>query len=135
RVRRISRNHRKRGRNEPFHSLRPLRAGPAGSNGRDVHARRGGDQPVLATVNPSTAAGLMQTIARSALLTCLLFAPAAVPAAAQQPAADTAKKKEAALPLEPDRRLRYTAREGTWMSVSVSPDGQTLAFDLLGDLY
>src|SRR5690606_27654924 len=65
----------------------------------------------------------------------LLFAPAAVPAAAQQPAADTAKKKEAALPLEPDRRLRYTAREGTWMSVSVSPDGQTLAFDLLGDLY
>ena len=25
--------------------------------------------------------------------------------------------------------------EGTWMNVTVSPDGQTLAFDLLGDIY
>ena len=25
--------------------------------------------------------------------------------------------------------------EGTWMSIDVSPDGQWVAFDLLGDLY
>jgi Tol biopolymer transport system component len=29
----------------------------------------------------------------------------------------------------------FTLTEGTWMSVDVSPDGTTLAFDLLGDIY
>jgi Tol biopolymer transport system component/imidazolonepropionase-like amidohydrolase len=33
------------------------------------------------------------------------------------------------------RRVEFTAREGTWMSVDVSPDGGTLLFDLLGDIY
>lgn len=32
-------------------------------------------------------------------------------------------------------RLRYTATEGTWISVDVSPDGQSIAFDLLGHIY
>ncbi len=32
-------------------------------------------------------------------------------------------------------RLSYTASEGTWISVDVSPDGETLVFDLLGHLY
>jgi len=31
--------------------------------------------------------------------------------------------------------VRFTATEGTWLSVGVSPDGRTLVFDLLGDLY
>ena len=39
------------------------------------------------------------------------------------------------LPLEPARTARFTATSGTWMSVDVSPDGGTLVFDLLGDLY
>ena len=29
----------------------------------------------------------------------------------------------------------FTVTEGTWMSVSVKPDGRTIAFDLLGDIY
>jgi len=29
----------------------------------------------------------------------------------------------------------FTVTEGSWMSVDVSPDGRTLAFDLLGDIY
>jgi Tol biopolymer transport system component len=41
------------------------------------------------------------------------------------------------LPLEegPTRTLAFTATEGSWISVDVSPDGETLVFDLLGDLY
>lgn len=39
------------------------------------------------------------------------------------------------LPLEVDRYLRYTAEEGSWMSVDVSPDGRTVLFDHLGDLF
>ena len=31
--------------------------------------------------------------------------------------------------------LRFTATEGTWISVDVSPDGRHLAFELLGHLY
>lgn len=35
----------------------------------------------------------------------------------------------------PTTVLDYAATEGTWMSVDVSPDGQHLAFDLLGHIY
>ena len=33
------------------------------------------------------------------------------------------------------RTLRFSTDEGTWMSLDVSPDGKTIVFDLLGDLY
>ena len=39
------------------------------------------------------------------------------------------------LPLETTRTVKFTTNEGTWMSVDVSPDGRTMIFDLLGDLY
>ena len=35
----------------------------------------------------------------------------------------------------PSRVIEFTVDEGTWMSVDISPDGATLVFDLLGDLY
>ena len=39
------------------------------------------------------------------------------------------------LPLKPSRKIKFSTNEGTWTSVDVSPDGQTIAFDLLGDIY
>ena len=35
----------------------------------------------------------------------------------------------------PYHDIAFTASEGTWMCLDVSPDGKTIAFDLLGDLY
>ena len=35
----------------------------------------------------------------------------------------------------PYREETFTATEGTWMCLDVSPDGKTIAFDLLGDIY
>ena len=39
------------------------------------------------------------------------------------------------VPQGPYQDLAYTTSEGTWMSVDVSPDGATLVFDHLGDLW
>ena len=34
-----------------------------------------------------------------------------------------------------DRRIEFDTDEGTWLSLDLSPDGRTILFDLLGDLY
>lgn len=39
------------------------------------------------------------------------------------------------LPIKPSRTISFETNEGSYMNVDVSPDGRTLAFDLLGDLY
>ena len=31
--------------------------------------------------------------------------------------------------------VQFTATEGTWLNLDVSPDGKTIVFDLLGDIY
>jgi Tol biopolymer transport system component len=55
--------------------------------------------------------------------------------------ADSTKKDTMAytpftsLPLKPERQVKFNTKEGTWMSVDVSPDGKTVAFDLMGDIY
>ncbi len=38
-------------------------------------------------------------------------------------------------PPGPKTSVRFTVEEGTWMNLDVSPDGKTIVFDLLGDLY
>lgn len=64
---------------------------------------------------------------------------AVVPVGAQSPAQNDSSARAAstakALPLITDRTLRFTTTEATWLSLDLSPDGQTLLFEILGDLY
>lgn len=53
----------------------------------------------------------------------------------ETPKDTTNEESKAALSLEPGRTLHLKTEEGTWLSLDVSPDGKTIAFDLLGDIY
>lgn len=69
-------------------------------------------------------------------LTALLLA-VSIPSLAQNQKPDSSKneKKDEELPLKTASTIDFTTDEGTWMSLDLSPDGQTIVFDLLGDIY
>ncbi len=73
---------------------------------------------------------------RALALALVLMIVAAAPRLPAQdaPAADTGAAR-AGLSLKPERTIRISTDEGSWLSVDVSPDGRQLVFDLLGDLY
>lgn len=74
-------------------------------------------------------------LAKAAFALAVLAAPALLPASleAQPPGAGGGRQNP--LPLRSARTAEFTATEGTWISLDVSPDGQKIVFDLLGDLY
>ncbi|PCD01867.1 amidohydrolase [Sphingomonas spermidinifaciens] len=64
--------------------------------------------------------------------------PAPPAATAQAPAAPADKKARWDVNAPPGaalRQVRIDTDEGSWMDVDVSPDGRTIAFTLLGDIY
>ena len=48
---------------------------------------------------------------------------------------DTAFTRYKNLPLKASRMMELNTNEGTWTSVDISPDGKTIVFDMMGDLY
>src|ERR1700675_4824078 len=78
---------------------------------------------------------------------CLLGGPASNGFAARKPAPqdkkeekkddkkDEKKEEKKGLPLKSDRKIEFTTDEGTWISLDVSPDGKTIVFELVGDLF
>lgn len=65
----------------------------------------------------------------------LFFSLNALTAQDRDKAKDSTKKATKELPLEPTRKVNFTTDKGTWISVDVSPDGTTIMFDMMGDLY
>ena len=62
----------------------------------------------------------------------LLFA---IPQVLAQDAAKDDKKWDVTAEHGTTKTVSFTTTEGTWMNLDVSPDGQEIVFDLLGDLY
>jgi imidazolonepropionase-like amidohydrolase/Tol biopolymer transport system component len=48
---------------------------------------------------------------------------------------DLKKKWDVSKPPGTYKDIEFTTTEGTWMNLDVSPDGKTIVFDLLGDIY
>jgi len=73
------------------------------------------------------------TMKKINLICSLAFLCVALLVTAQEE--DKKKKWDINKPLAPYDSLVISVDEGTWMNLDVSPDGKTIVFDLLGDIY
>ena len=85
---------------------------------------------------------LISTGVGAALVTSILFAKGGfTPFFIDHVTADSTKKDSVTyekfkdLPLKPARKIKLVTTEGTWTSLDISPDGKTIAFDMMGDIF
>lgn len=78
----------------------------------------------------------LRLLSRLFLLFSFFFTAAALPAQEESaaPRPQGAERRQE-LPLKPDRKIEFSTDEATWLSLDVSPDGKTIVFELLGDIY
>ncbi len=74
----------------------------------------------------------MRITAKQLLPLVALFLSAGINA---QEKKEDKKKWDVNNPEGPFKEVSYTVKEGTWMSLDVSPDGKEIVFDMLGDIY
>ena len=110
------------------------------------HYRGGSTLPLLhpgaamTSRHPVTAQTAATALAVFAALTVLLAAavqprPATAQTTEQNDSSAAEARRNNSLPLIATRTLDFTTDEGTWISLDLSPDGETIVFELLGDLY
>lgn len=68
-------------------------------------------------------------------ITLLFFSFIASSQESNEKKSDSTKKATKELPLEPERKVSFKTNQGTWLSLDVHPDGKTIIFDMMGDLY
>jgi Tol biopolymer transport system component/imidazolonepropionase-like amidohydrolase len=72
---------------------------------------------------------------RPLIIAAIVFATALIPTQGQERQEGEGNRSPEGLILKTAETIEFTTDEVTWPSVDVSPDGRTLLFDVLGDLY
>ena len=78
---------------------------------------------------------LQRLIGSSLAIATFAAAPMGAQTPAQHDSAVRAVARSSGLPLPTPRTLRFSTDEASWISLDVAPDGKTIVFDILGDLY
>src|SRR4051812_49921362 len=78
----------------------------------------------------------MRRLIHHAVLATVMLS-ASIPVYAQRGGrgADSTGGRGGGLPPTPTKALKFTTDEGTWLSLDVAPDGRSVVFELLGDIY